>query len=182
MIPGPTQASPMNERAERWRFRERHLFAQDRLLDQIAPAAAVFFRPRETHPALRADLFEPAWEKVAAALLGGGRFSRRNARTSSRNACSSRRVFEIHHKPPNAATRSRCHVRVAIHRPRPLRALEVELHVVFGGEADRAVQADAVDPDARECIGSRSPWRARSRGRVRPARRRRTRRRSRAAT
>src|SRR5262249_25472707 len=107
--------------------------------------------------------------KLAPRARGGGRLSRRNARTSSRNACSSfvssKSIFvPFSSSQRNVLCRSgrlqpaeRCDalvviIGIAVHRPRPLRAFQIQLSIVLRRETDGAMQLHAVDADLRKRI------------------------------
>ncbi len=114
--------------------------------------AADVFRPGESDPALLAHLRQPVGEEIAVALLRG-----RQIRFDERANLVAKRLFlrSKIRNPLQASQRGDAFVVVvgiAEHRPRPFRSFQKQLNVVFGGEADGAVQLHAVDADARERI------------------------------
>ena len=152
MIPGPTQARPMEDvpsgGAPASAISSLSIACSVRL-PEPPPYSSGQEKPTQR---LSRTFFSHSPMKPRPRSARGGKFSARNSRISVRNACSSGvKSKSITSLPGGGALV--VVVGIAERRAHPLGALEIELGVVFRGEADGAVQADAVDADSRECIG-----------------------------
>src|SRR5215475_10326864 len=153
-IAGPTQARPMKHAPSggALRLAISSLRTTCSMIPPPPPPTS-FGHEKPTQRFARTFLFHSTTNLRSLRFAPSGRFSSRKARTSSRNASScalSLKSISESSEPRDALV---VEVGIAERRPRPLRALQVELDVVLGGVAHCAVELHAVDADPRERVG-----------------------------
>src|SRR5271157_415033 len=154
MMAGPTQARPMKQvpRGGALRFAISSL----RITCCISvppPPPTSFGHEKPTQPLTRTLRFQSARNAGSLVFVPAGRLSSRKARTSSRKASSSRvRLKSIGLETSELRDTLIVPVGVAKDRSRPLRALQVELRVVFPRVPDASVQADGIEARPGESL------------------------------